>query len=63
MPFLVDGGSQTITLRQSNISARLDRLNDVTADSANTLAGSTLVYDPTTDKYVVKLLDMDGGEF
>lgn len=63
MPFLVDGGSQTITLRQSNISARLDRLNDVVADSANTPAGSTLVYDPNSDKYVVKLLDMDGGEF
>lgn len=42
---------------------RLDALVDVTPDNANTVAGSTLVYDPTTDKYVVKLLDLDGGSF
>lgn len=59
-----------ITLRntiQSGASAngvsRLDALLDVVPDSANTPAGSTLVYDPTTDKYVVKLLNLDGGTF
>ena len=43
--------------------ARLDTLVDVVPDSANTPVGSTLVYDPTLDKYVVKLLDLDGGTF
>lgn len=42
---------------------RLDKLLDVVADNANTAAGSTLVYDPSTDKYIVKLLDLDGGTF
>lgn len=56
----------TITLKntiQADASRRLDTLLDVIADSANTVAGSTLVYDPNTDKYVVKLLDLDGGSF
>jgi hypothetical protein len=48
---------------QADSARRLDRLLDVVADNANTMAGSTLVYDPTTDKYVVKLLDLDGGTF
>lgn len=55
-----------ITLRntiQADANRRLDTLLDVTADNANTVAGSTLVYDPTTDKYIVKLLDLDGGTF
>ncbi len=55
-----------ITLKntiQADTSRRLDKMLDVTADTANTVAGSTLVYDPTTDKYVVKLLDIDGGSF
>lgn len=43
--------------------SRLDALSDVVPDSANTPVGSTLVYDPTTDTYVVKLLDLDGGTF
>ena len=56
----------TITLKntiQADANKRLDTLLDVIADNANTVAGSTLVYDPTTDKYVVKLLDLDGGSF
>lgn len=55
-----------ITLKntiQTDANRRLDTLLDVTADTANTAAGSTLVYDPTTDKYIVKLLDLDGGTF
>lgn len=48
---------------QADSTRRIDRLLDVVADNANTVAGSTLVYDPTTDKYVVKLLDLDGGTF
>lgn len=65
-----DGGLQqstsAVTLKntiQADATRRLDGLVDVTADTANTAAGSTLVYDPTTDKYVVKLLDLDGGTF
>jgi hypothetical protein len=42
---------------------RLDALEDVQADTYDTPPNSTLVYDPATDKYVVKLLDLDGGTF
>jgi hypothetical protein len=42
---------------------RLDQLLDVSPDSLSTPAGSTLVYDPITDTYIVKLLDLDGGTF
>ena len=62
-----NGGLQqsiaTVTLRNTVRVARLDGLQDVVPDSANTEAGSTLVYDPTTDTYIVKLLDLDGGNF
>lgn len=62
------GGLQTnspIVLKntKTDASGRLDKLTDVIADTANTVAGSTLVYDPATDKYEVKLLDIDGGSF
>lgn len=63
---LVQANVTAITLRntiQSDANRRLDSLLDVTPDTANTPAGSTLVYDPVTDKYVVKLLDLDGGSF
>lgn len=53
-----------VTLKNTIENAkRLDTLFDVVADTAETPSGSTLVYDPTTDKYVVKLLDLDGGNF
>ena len=60
--------TSAVTLKnsiQADLSAtkRLDTLADVVADNANTVAGSTLVYDPSTDKYIVKLLDLDGGTF
>lgn len=58
--------SDSITLKNNALSStnrRLDALLDVAADSANTPAGSTLVYDPDTDKYIVKQLDLDGGTF
>lgn len=58
--------STPITLKntiQADANRRLDQMLDVTADNANTPVNSTLVYDPTTDKYVVKLLDLDGGTF
>jgi hypothetical protein len=48
---------------QADASRRIDGLLDVVADNANTVAGSTLVYDPATDRYIVKLLDLDGGSF
>lgn len=40
---------------------RLDSLQDVVATSETN--NSTLVYDETTDKYIVKQLDLDGGSF
>lgn len=43
--------------------SRMDELLDVVPDAGTTPAGSTLVYDPVTDKYTVKLLDIDGGTF
>jgi hypothetical protein len=55
-----------ITLKntiQADANRRLDSLLDVVGDNANTVAGSTLVYDPDTDRYIVKLLDLDGGSF
>lgn len=48
---------------QADANRRLDALLDVVADNANTVAGSTLVYDPATDRYIVKELDVDGGSF
>jgi hypothetical protein len=54
--------TNVITLRASSPN-RLDRLTDVTPDTSTTANNSTLVYNPETDKYVVKLLDLDGGEF
>ena len=61
-----------VTLRNNTIQAnsvrRLDKLVDVDA-SVETL-GSTLVYDQSLDKYVVKQMDiqyvtgnLDGGQF
>ena len=65
-----DGGLQQtsggVTLKNiigTEASRRLDNLIDVVPDDGNTEAGSTLVYDPVTDKYIVKLLDLDGGSF
>ena len=55
-----------ITLKNTilaDANRRLDSLLDVVGDNANTVAGSTLVYDPGTDRYIVKLLDLDGGSF
>lgn len=45
----------------ASTSTRLDSLQDVIATSETDNA--TLVYDSTTDKYVVKQLDLDGGDF
>jgi hypothetical protein len=45
----------------SSAASRLDALQDVIEDSPTN--GSTLVYDVTTDKYIVKQLDLDGGTF
>lgn len=58
--------AQPITLKntiQSDQARRLDALLDIVPDSEATPAGATLVYDPDIDKYVVKLLDLDGGTF
>lgn len=60
-----------VTLKNNTIltgSTRLDRLTDV--DANNETSGSTLVYDASTDKYIVQKLDisnvtgdLDGGTF
>lgn len=42
-------------------ASRFDNLNDVVAtDEVN---GAVPVYDETTGKYIVRVLDLDGGEF
>jgi len=57
--------SNPVTLKNeislSSSSTRLDSLQDVVATSETN--NSTLVYDETTDKYIVKQLDLDGGNF
>ena len=45
----------------SSAALRLDALQDVVEQAPTN--GSTLVYDVTTDKYIVKQLDLDGGTF
>jgi hypothetical protein len=57
------GGVTLQNIAGIDLTKRLDTLLDVVPDNANTAAGSTLVYDPVTDKYIVKLLDLDGGSF
>ena len=49
------------TSLSSSAITRLDSLQDVVATSETN--NSTLVYDETTDKYIVKQLDLDGGNF
>ena len=39
----------------------IEDIGDV--DEINVATGSTLVYNSTTDKYEIKLLDLDGGTF
>ena len=58
--------SNPVTLKNetslsSSAITRLDSLQDVVATSETN--NSTLVYDETTDKYIVKQLDLDGGNF
>ena len=60
-----------VTLKNSQVLAgpnRLDRLLDV--DASGEIENATLVYNPETDKYIVKKLDLadvtgnlDGGIF
>ena len=58
--------SNPVTLKNetslsSSAITRLDSLQDVVATSETN--NSTLVYDETIDKYIVKQLDLDGGNF
>ena len=39
----------------------IEDIGDV--DEINVATGSTLVYNSTTDKYEIKMLDLDGGTF
>lgn len=45
----------------SSVIRRLDKLEDVVATTET--ENATLVYDSITDKYIVKQLDVDGGDF
>jgi hypothetical protein len=59
---LVGDSAPTLTLGAIIGSAsRLDELTDVVESSPED--NSTLVYDETTDKYIVKPISVDGGEF
>ena len=59
----------SVTLRGTSVSNRLDNLIDVV--ESNPANGDTLVYNSTTDKYVVQALsinsnnitEVDGGTF
>ena len=62
-----DGGFQPtqtgVTLRNSIAQQGQQRIDTLTDVVPGYIAGSTLVYDPVTDKYIVKLMDIDGGNF
>ena len=57
--------AKSVTVRNttdlSTSAKRLDQLVDVVENNPQT--NDTLVYDSITDKYIVKSLDLDGGEF
>lgn len=67
---IVGTGLSSVTSNGSSIiidtsaigTIRLDQLADV-EEGAVPSNNSTLVYDNVTDKYIVKLLDIDGGSF
>ena len=67
---IVGTGLSTVTSNGSAIivdtsgvgTLRLDQLADV-EEGLLPSNNSTLVYDNSTDKYVVKILDIDGGSF
>ena len=51
-----------ITLKNQIQEIRsIEDIGDV--DDINVATGSTLVYNSTTDKYEIKMLDLDGGTF
>lgn len=59
-PITLKNDTTTIS-RQTSELLRLDKLNDV--DATGEANNATLVYDDSTDKYVVKQIDLDGGTF
>jgi len=51
-----------LTLKNQRQEIRsIEDIGDV--DEINVATGSTLVYNSTTDKYEIKMLDLDGGTF
>jgi fructose-specific phosphotransferase system component IIB len=65
---IVDSITPVVLKNATNSVGRLDHLLDV--DASNEVENATLVYDPNTDKYIVKKLDLadvtgslDGGTF
>jgi len=48
-----------VSVAQNN--RRIDHMHDV--DASGEVENSTLVYDAETDTYVVKEIDLDGGNF
>lgn len=59
-PITLKNDTTTISKQTSEL-LRLDKLNDV--DATGEANNATLVYDDSTDKYVVKQIDLDGGTF
>jgi hypothetical protein len=49
------------TATANNLVTRLDKLQDV--DATTETDNATLVYRAADDKYIVKQLDLDGGNF
>ena len=55
-------GNNAITLTSQNIGkTKLTDLTDV--NDATEVDGGTLVYDATTDEYILQSLNVDGGTF
>lgn len=59
-PVTLKNDTTTISSQTSEL-LRLDALNDV--DPSGEANNATLVYDESTDKYIVKQIDLDGGTF
>ena len=64
----VPGGQTSTSVKSTQLVSadgggpkRLDTLSDVQETSPET--GDTLVYDATSDRYVVKTMNVDGGTF
>lgn len=60
--YATSGDPLTLTSSATSGVTRLDALDDV-VEGSSPIDKSTLVYNAATDKYEVKVLDLDGGTF